>query len=795
MISLSLHNYRKFSDVEVEFPDGVTGIIGLNGVGKSSLVEAIAWVLYGHDATRTKKEGIKRSQAPREADCSVNLKLELDGDFYEISRTLRGMNLSTDARIMVNGQEWVRSPEKTTREIQKLLGMDRKSFFRSFYAKQKELNILSGITPKDRKDVIIKMLRIDALDKAIEKIKIDKKDKVLILDTLRSQIPDKKALRTEIEDTQRKLSEIEKRRDSQAVRVNQLTLLLKKMKEELTRFESLRERNSDLRNNLVKLETELSNTHSTISELKQAIDSLSEDEKEFVKLKPIIEDLDELRKEEAHLALMSKKFLQRQNLLAQLERNNNKKDEIESKIVEAKAEASKLQEVVKTLKDTEEFLNRIRSGIQKLTARKSAYENEVEMLKEKVDEIENGKREITRLGRDARCPLCRRELGEDYTLIIEHFEEDKKGIIRRISDREAQIEELEKRLRKGEEKKLLTQKKLESLRRNRINYEKKEEQLTQLMLQRKELETSLVETQRLLRDLGEVNYDEEYHGRLKEKIEEKCKVQEKLTAYKTRLDARPELYRKKEEAEKEVEILSKKLEETRIELSSLNYSKEKHLETKSKFESISEELDRERGILHSIEIEFKSTENHFETLKSRSEEISKKEEEASKLAGSVVKLEKLIDIFVDLRLQLIQKIRPRLASLASALFKQMTEGRYQGVELSEEYELSLIEEGTIYTIDRFSGGETDLANLSLRLAISELIMEATGNELSFIILDEIFGSQDTIRKGLIMGALKELSRRFRQILLITHVEEIKDSLENVIEVYEDADGVSVVRQE
>jgi exonuclease SbcC len=123
LVSLSLQNYRKFSDVQVEFPDGVTGIIGLNGVGKSSLVEAIAWVLYGHDATRTKKEGIKRSQASRDTDCIASLKLEISGDSYEISRALRGVNLSTDARIAVNGKEWARSADKTTREVVKLLGM------------------------------------------------------------------------------------------------------------------------------------------------------------------------------------------------------------------------------------------------------------------------------------------------------------------------------------------------------------------------------------------------------------------------------------------------------------------------------------------------------------------------------------------------------------------------------------------------------------------------------------------------------------------------------------------------
>jgi exonuclease SbcC len=94
-------------------------------------------------------------------------------------------------------------------------------------------------------------------------------------------------------------------------------------------------------------------------------------------------------------------------------------------------------------------------------------------------------------------------------------------------------------------------------------------------------------------------------------------------------------------------------------------------------------------------------------------------------------------------------------------------------------------------LDRFSGGETDLANLCLRLAISQVIAERSGDiDFQFIILDEIFGSQDQERKRNILDALSTLTRRFRQIFLITHVDEIKDAMEHVIVVKENEDGTS-----
>jgi len=59
--SIRLKNFRKFKENYMEFPDGVTGVVGLNGVGKSTLFEAVAWTLYGPVAARTSTEQIKRA--------------------------------------------------------------------------------------------------------------------------------------------------------------------------------------------------------------------------------------------------------------------------------------------------------------------------------------------------------------------------------------------------------------------------------------------------------------------------------------------------------------------------------------------------------------------------------------------------------------------------------------------------------------------------------------------------------------------------------------------------------------
>ena len=69
-----------------------------------------------------------------------------------------------------------------------------------------------------------------------------------------------------------------------------------------------------------------------------------------------------------------------------------------------------------------------------------------------------------------------------------------------------------------------------------------------------------------------------------------------------------------------------------------------------------------------------------------------------------------------------------------------------------------------------SGGEEDMANLALRLAISQMIAERAGQPLSLLVLDEIFGSLDEERRSAVLELLRGLADRFPQVILITHIE-------------------------
>ena len=125
---------------------------------------------------------------------------------------------------------------------------------------------------------------------------------------------------------------------------------------------------------------------------------------------------------------------------------------------------------------------------------------------------------------------------------------------------------------------------------------------------------------------------------------------------------------------------------------------------------------------------------------------------------------------------------PRLEQVASALLNAATDGRYVDVRLSEDYRLTIVDRGEEHELARFSGGEQDLANLCLRLAIADWVSKERNVDLGLVVLDEVFGSQDEERRQRLLSELRALSNRFRQMLVITHLPEIADLCDAQLEV-------------
>jgi exonuclease SbcC len=147
--------------------------------------------------------------------------------------------------------------------------------------------------------------------------------------------------------------------------------------------------------------------------------------------------------------------------------------------------------------------------------------------------------------------------------------------------------------------------------------------------------------------------------------------------------------------------------------------------------------------------------------------------------------------YTDLRADLNFQLRPELSELASGFLRELTDGRYEQIELDDQYNILILEEGIPKPV--VSGGEEDLANLVLRLAISQMIADRAGQAFSLLVLDEVFGSLDEARRGNVIDLLRKLHDRFEQVILITHIESVRDGVDRVLTVrYDQEAGSSVI---
>lgn len=697
--SLRLKNFRKFKDSLIEFPDGVTGVVGLNGAGKSTIFEAIAWVLYGPVAARTSADQIKRENAEHSDPCRVELGFIFGDDKYRVVREMSGKSLATSASATINGKLVANGAEIVSKFIQKKLGMDFKSFYTSIFAKQKELNALSSMNASERRPLILRMLGIDALDDIIKEIKFDKRNKDAVIYRLGQDLVDKNG-RNKTDVYQNEIKNLEQKKDD-------LDLLLKKSTENIT---------------IAKKEAEA--LEKRYANAKKECEKIQKNKEKLTEKKTLFENKEKLREE---IKQLQSKIKDRQQSIEKQQKKNEAFKNLEAEIKTTESNLSKAEDATETI-------------IKKIEQKKTL----IKSIEEAVTDIDSKRKKIEKIGSDAKCPTCERVLGDQYTALIQKFDEEKQ--------------------KKDKEKESF----LKTLKTEQNEYERLSREQRALQKKRNYLQTQLREKERIdttiKNVLTEINREEK-------EIEDKEKQLMKIGKVEFNLN--------------EYESVKRRVETLRNELGSSlkTFQEKKDRLNEAKIDLVKKESDKK-----SVLQEIKNLQQKIKEL----EEFKKRIKEEKK---NVQHLSMLNEIMSSFRTYLISQIRPTLSLYASELFDQLTDGKYSEIELDENYNLIVYDNGVPHNIERFSGGEEDLANLCIRLAISEVITEKAGSVFNFIILDEIFGSQDNIRKQNIIKALSSFSSKFRQIFLITHIEEIKNFMENAITVLEEENGESKIKIE
>ena len=156
---------------------------------------------------------------------------------------------------------------------------------------------------------------------------------------------------------------------------------------------------------------------------------------------------------------------------------------------------------------------------------------------------------------------------------------------------------------------------------------------------------------------------------------------------------------------------------------------------------------------------------------------------------------------------LIEQSLPELERVANGLLDQLTEGRGR-TQVSLRTQRESASGKTVETLDihisddlgtrdyeMYSGGEKFRVDFALRIALSRLLAMRSGAALPTLIIDEGFGTQDEEGRDRLVAAINAISSEFRLILLVTHIEELRESFGRRIEVTKDPErgSLAVVR--
>ncbi|MFA4858660.1 MAG: hypothetical protein WC636_05230, partial [Candidatus Margulisiibacteriota bacterium] len=425
-----------------------------------------------------------------------------------------------------------------------------------------------------------------------------------------------------------------------------------------------------------------------------------------------------------------------------------------------KKEKEKAVREYEKLKKEKEALESLREGdrdylnatINHLSQQKAARVEQRKAMLAKYNELENSWKTIKEKGAQSKCPTCLQPL-KNFEEILRHLKEEKDTLTAEGKEIKAKIESLEKEIAASQ-----------SLQKNIGG-----------------------------KPSGALKFNQTRYAAVNTALAAAENAREEYLSLKSLVAQLPKIIAAGQETEKEITALDAVTQDLTQQISQLDFDKKQHATITAEYDREKRALDQKFAERNQINLELVAEQKELEQTEKELKKLQKSKED---LAGSIKSQEKtnlLVEILNAYRTHLISRIRPELARAAGELFTNLTNHKYTSVELDENYEIWIGDGGTNYALPRFSGGESDLANLCLRLAISQLITKSSGIEGGFIILDEIFGSQDPLRKEAIIEALTNLSKQYQQIILITHIDDIKDQVENLIEIVEDENGTSRIK--
>ncbi|MDD2789148.1 MAG: SMC family ATPase [Sulfurimonas sp.] len=784
---LHLENFKKYTAYDIEFGEGLVGIIGKNGSGKSTLFEAILFALYGEAKNRGNKELIKNANADAKEAVVIELEFEFEGLEYKVVREFRGKAMSANAKLYKNAELTTTGAKEVTTAIVRLTKMSKDAFLHTLFASQKELTSLSTLKNEDRKKMIRKLLGLEKIDfienSLIEKSRELKREIAAFAEVLLGEEELQNYLNA-LKEKEAQNAALIKETELKSIALNQTRVKELESKTQLEIFIKTKEEKQKSSAEIELLKNSIAAQNAAQNRLTNELGELAHKESELATLGAIKEEYSKLqtalKEEEKRKEIHLKKEGIKKEQATLTEQWKKAKADIQSLVKECEAHET----LAFDLKNLEKILEEFAANIKKTQQSESKLQAEISSEQTQIVATNAKIKKLQELGSESACPTCTRPLLEEYDNVIS-------ALVGVVNDtHQVKIDAYTKELLSVQAQKLEyeTQKKAQDkefveLTKSITIIQSKMKDLVKAQEYFKIVEQKGLQNKAELQVLEHCSYDEGQHKELQNAfiaLEPKYKL---ALSLETELKRSPALKAELEINSKKIVELGAHLQAKKAAFVLVVYDEKEHKAKEAEADAIAKTREAQGAEISELKVQSAIIQGESKTIQNAIENNEVQRKKVQTKQDDLKDYEKIKTSLAEFKTRLNAKVAPRISSIASEMYAQITKGKYQHIEVSNDFDFFIYDEGKKYPIERFSGGEVDLANLVLRIAISKTLTELSGaTSVGFLAFDEVFGSQDETRRMEILEAFHTIKEQYRQIFLISHEMEIKEMFERVVEL-------------
>ncbi len=836
--------YREPPDLDLE-PIQVACLCGPNGHGKSALLDAITWALWGQARARTQDELIHQGQT----DMAVELDFSARNRRYRVSRRhscKRGKQGATILELQVasNGSytpitgNTVRETESAIRE---LLHMDYDTFVNTAFLLQGRADMFTAATPSKRKEVLVEVLDLGYYESLAVKARErgrERERRIADIDaTVAAHSPEiacKPQYLSDLSDVEARLRGLDSELTPARKALVGLRADVDRLRGWRSDLDATEVRLAAARKDLDDLEVRANSQRSRLADLEMLAERSEEIERGVADLKTVKTTVDSL---DRALTLLSELERQRaeaeKELAVRRERVSAELDRERARLTETQAAAdrlSQLEAALAALCDDRERSTALERQAEERRVELSSLKAEVQVLelgcsdllarmkrtREQFDLLEDGV---------SQCPVCKQPLGDEGAdhLRVEYEREgtnakrlysENRARTKQVADQNGLAEaalatavaqataigqDVERRAAILDRDLTLARQAVTELDGVRARAARIEVALTTADFG-EDLSRRLAEVDAQLVELG---YDPEAHQAARNKaseLEPFAKLHPSLLDTVTALpderqalestvamaDRRRRDIGRDEQASGE---LAKGLEGLPAMEKEMAAASQRAAELESRTAALNESIGGLRERISRCEYLENEVDAQLERRRTDAEEHSIYDELARAFGKN------------GIQALVIETAIPRIAAEASVLLGQLSDGRMslrlnltagrrerRTGEPAEQLDIQVADEMGTRSYETFSGGEAFRINFAIRIALSKLLAGRSGAPLPILFIDEGFGSQDETGQDRLREAINHIQDEFQKVLVITHIDALKDSFPVRIEVEKTAAG-------